>query len=49
MCVDLLAVLLVRVQVANAQDERDEAVKARDAAVRERDSTLHKVGLHAPR
>ncbi len=30
-------------QVAAAQDERDEAVKAREAAVRERDSTLNKV------
>lgn len=31
-------------QAANAQDERDEAVKAKDAAVRDRDAAKKKVG-----
>jgi hypothetical protein len=41
--------LLLLLQVANAQDERDEAVKARDTAERERDAAVSKVGEAAQR
>lgn len=43
----MLLVLLLLLQVANAQDERDEAVKARDTAERERDAAVSKVGQAA--